>query len=375
MVGPRDRTGPRQTAPLQSADVVPYLIESGLLDPHTVLREGVRVVERSRRNLNYLVHTGGSGYFVKQGIGRDRQATVAAEAVACRVVAGSGGLDRYLVPVRHFDPDRSIAVLDLVPSATSWRDHFLRTRRFHLTLARQLGSALARLHGRSTSPDDRTQLQRGPAEVLALHRPSSSILASTSRAGLEVVAISQTAPGLGDALDEAATGWRYEALIHGDVRWDNCLVLARPGSTRTTRIKLIDWELARFGDPAWDIGSVFAEYIGAWIGALPASAQKDPARAVELGRIPLGRIHPPVRAFWEAYRRGRIDAQEDPAELQMRSAAMAGARLIQNGLERADRRAGLPAMSVILLQLGFNTLTRPDNAAAHLLGLNVGEAA
>ncbi|MGH9117840.1 MAG: hypothetical protein ACRD0A_08155, partial [Acidimicrobiales bacterium] len=64
-MGGRGRTGPRRTAPLRPADVVPYLIESGLLDPHTVVRDGVRVVERSRRNLNYLVHTGESGYFVK----------------------------------------------------------------------------------------------------------------------------------------------------------------------------------------------------------------------------------------------------------------------------------------------------------------------
>ncbi|MGH9119903.1 MAG: phosphotransferase, partial [Acidimicrobiales bacterium] len=308
-------------------------------------------------------------------IGRDREATVAAETHACRVVAASGGLDRYLVPLRHFDADRSIAVFDLVPSATSWRDHYLRTRRFHLTLARQLGSALARLHGRTTSPGDRSQLRRGPAEVLALHRPSSSVLASTSRAGLDVVAIAQTAPGLGDALDEAVIGWRYEAVIHGDVRWDNCLVLARPGSTRTTRLKLIDWELARFGDPAWDIGSVFADYLGAWIGALPAADQKDPARAFDLGRIPLHRIHRPVQAFWEAYKGGGTDASDDRAELQIRSAAMAGARLIQNALERADRRTRLPALSVILLQLGFNTLSRPEDATAHLLGLNVGGAA
>src|SRR3712207_7392916 len=41
---------------------------------------------------------------------------------------------------------------------------------------------------------------------------------------------------------------RVEALIHGDARWDNCIVYPRTASRRATRVKLVDWEHACFGD-------------------------------------------------------------------------------------------------------------------------------
>ena len=47
--------------------------------------------------------------------------------------------------------------------------------------------------------------------------------------------------------------WRAETFIHNDVKWDNFLVYARAGSRRLTQMKIIDWELANFGDPAWDV--------------------------------------------------------------------------------------------------------------------------
>ena len=360
-----------EVAPLSAAGVVRYLIGVGLLDAALVVRGKVRVEERSRRNLNFLVHCGEGGLFVKQGLGVDKRLSVGAEAAAYRMLADFESLGKYLVRARHFDPVRAIQVLSLVPSATSLRDHHVRTRHLPLMAARHLARALAHLHNGGLAGDSPAQLRRAPAEALSIHRPTTAAVDVTSRAGRAVISMIQAAPGFGDALDSASGEWRCESVIHGDVRWDNCLVFGLAGSARRTRLKLVDWELARVGDPAWDLGSVFAEYLAAWTASLPASAEVPPDRVLAAARMPVERIHRPVRTFWDSYCDARI-GDDDLRALRLRAVRYAGCRLVQTGFERADRSTRVPTQSVICLQLGLNLLTRSREAAAHLLALDLG---
>ena len=58
------------------------------------------------------------------------------------------------------------------------------------------------------------------------------------------------------AFDRSRLEWSPACLVHGDLRWANALF----DTTETPpRVWLVDWELASAGDPAWDLGSVFAD--------------------------------------------------------------------------------------------------------------------
>ncbi len=64
----------------------------------------------------------------------------------------------------------------------------------------------------------------------------------------------------------ARGAWRPVALIHADLKHDN--VLVGPGG----RIALIDWEMARVGDPAWDLAGLMVRPLldpesGGWCDA------------------------------------------------------------------------------------------------------------
>ena len=68
-------------------------------------------------------------------------------------------------------------------------------------------------------------------------------------------------PGVGVALRRVAADWTPDCLVHGDVKWENCLFDGPPGARRGVRVA--DWELAAFGDPAWDVGCAVGELEGA----------------------------------------------------------------------------------------------------------------
>lgn len=357
--------------PLTGAHLVGYLLDVGVLTAEDVVRRGVRVEDRSRRNLAHLVligEPGGRSLFVKQGLGQDRQSCLAAEVAAYHVTADIPALDPFLVPVRHVDTDRSVLVLDAVPASRTVREHHLVTRRLPIFAARQLGAALRHLHVGYPAKVP-AALRAGPADVLRLHRPTQAAVGSTSPGGQAVLEMLQGRAARA-LLDSAAADWRDEALVHGDVRWDNVL-LSAPGHRRVSRLILVDWELARVGDPAWDLGAALGEYLVFWVLSLPVAADVSPARALAAARFPLSRVQTPLRSLWHGY----LGVRPVPADLRLRAARYAGCRLVQAGFEHADRSMRLPAHSVVCVQLGLNLLARPLDGAAHVLGLDLGPTA
>jgi aminoglycoside phosphotransferase (APT) family kinase protein len=62
-------------------------------------------------------------------------------------------------------------------------------------------------------------------------------------------------PVLVAGLRTARALWRSLALVHGDLKHDNVLVEPTPDGLR---VRVLDWEMARIGDPAWDLAGLTA---------------------------------------------------------------------------------------------------------------------
>jgi len=150
----------------------------------------------------------------------------------------------------------------------------------------------------------------------------------------------------------------------GDLRWDNCLAVAPPGSARRTRLVILDWELAGPGAAGFDVGTVLAEYLRAWVGSIPIVEPGDPGRLVARAGHPLRRMQPALQAFWSAYR------LENPVQPTLRRVIeLSAVRILQIAVERAQGLAAPSAHVVTLVQLADNMLRGPEDAALSLLGL------
>lgn len=354
---------------LDVADVVPYLTGRGLLHARAVVDGGLRVVDLSRKNRVFVVTADDEPCYVVKLPDEPGDSGVEHEAaVLDRLRSGAG--DSRLIPFLPipivYDAAENVLVLEVPPNARDLRQHHGR-RRFSRTLAHETGKGLAVLHSVASAVLDGLQAP-DPSGLLAVHRPNLRAARTLTAASVDLVRMIQGSEELCWDLDELLGCPRDESVIHGDLRWDNCLALSRGGSSRKTRVLLIDWELSAAGDPALDIGAYFAEYLRAWQRSVGMPDPREPARRLVDPRQVLPTMQPTVAVFWEAYERHRSHSAIELSRTLRRGLRFAGARLVMTALEEAQMLVELRQSVLSTLQLGANVLRRPDEAAAHLLG-------
>ena len=371
---------------LTQRDAVPHLLDAGLIESRQVVEGGVRVVDASQRNRTFKVIAGsGPSFLLKQGIGAGGRAMVAHEAAVYRMLhedRRARRLRRYLPRFHRHEADDAVLVLELMPEALNVQDYVLRTGRFSTLHARCIGRALAALHDiprpaahavdgahGAAAPADPLLSPHAPW-VLSLHRPVLRALREFSSANIQLIKLVQEYAEFGRHFDELRAQWRSEAIIHGDLKWGNCVVARRSAGGPRTRVGLVDWELASLGDPAWDVGSVLHDYLSFWLISIPITGEAPPDRFLELARYPLERMLPAMGAFWQAYTSARRLDASVARELLGRAVRLGGARLVQAAMEQVQSAAMLTGNVVCVLQLALNIMARPREASVQLLALD-----
>jgi thiamine kinase-like enzyme len=354
----------------REAELVRYLLDSGLLANSAVVDGRLRVRNTSRRHQSFLVETReGPSFFIKHGVDGERSAALAREYAIYRHLSerAAGLVAKYLPRLRIYDDDRHLLILDLVPNAESLRDYHTRRARFPKRVAARLGLSLGMLH-QLTPVDGAAEAEafrRGVPWILSVHRPHLAMLRDFSGATLQLIKFIQRVGELGERLEAMAGQWRQECLIHGDIKWDNAIIT----KDRLARLVLVDWEVASLGDPAWDIGSIFMDYLCFWVMSIPVTGEVPPERFAELARFGISDMQPALREFWYAYVRVRKFNAAQSAEALSRAVGLAAARLLQITFEQAQTASRLTSNLVLCLQLTLNMLRRPEAAAADLLGI------
>ncbi len=354
---------------------VPRLLEWGLLDAGAVVDGDVRVSSVARRNHNLRVEGGGiGGWLIKQpgpDVGSER--TLRAEAAfyqLCQNQPIAAPVARFMARLRTTFPDGPILVFELLAGAEPLR-RMLRDRwpdeRRRLASARALGAALGTLHatfrGCEPAADPRlAALPDLPVWSLKVHRPEPALLASMTPARRRLLRIVQGESAMFDQFDAVRASWRGETMIHGDLRFDNVLVVggASPG------VRLVDWETVQVGDPAWDVGVVLQELVVRWLSGMPQAASLGALERVSSARYPLAEVKTTAGAFWAGY---RSTAEVDSAGLLLRAVRFSAVRLVQTAWEDSVFDQELTSRAVLALQTGANVLADPERAISDLYAL------
>jgi len=359
---------------LNKNDLVHYLLERGLLERRAVVDGDVMVVEGVRRHHNYsVIRRNGAGLFVKQ-MQPDQafSAQTLQKEAACYVLMES---DPALQPIhalmprfRSYDPDRHILVLELIGGGENLTELHRRVNAFPSDVAQRIGELLARYHdvsGRELLPRANAAIFQGqPPWILSFHLMPRGSVQNLSAANGQFMTILQSYPDFGQALDRVRAGWRRNALVHGDMKFDNVVMRFEEQT-----MHVVDWELADVGDSAWDVASILQAYLTWWIATLQRVPTGEPDDAAQ---YPLETIQPAIRAFWDAYVSSRrLSAREADAELE-RAVSYAGARMLQTVYESMAWAPSLTQHAVWQVQACINILKQPRAAATDLLGFPAG---
>jgi hypothetical protein len=362
---------------LSSKNVIPYLLERGILTPTSVVNGDVQVVEASRRNRNFkLMRQDSPGLFIKQVQLWDQPTTTALrrEAVCCWMATKETSfapLTEVVPKYEFYDPVLNILVTGLVPGAENLSEHHYRLGRFPTETAAALGCSLRRYHGLMTQVEKSAyavMFSRIPPWILSVHQQAAQSFNAISAGNSQMLAVIRQYPDYQRHLDVLRDLWRVDSLIHGDMKWDNCLVEPSFGQPEAGRLRIVDWELADFGDAAWDVGAIFQAYVSFWILSIPFSMETPVNLLAERARYPLKSMHPALQAFWQSYQTGGSPEADWPGFLE-RSVKYAAARMIQTVYEHMYQAPQLTSSALALLQVSLNMLHRPTEARQHLLGL------
>jgi hypothetical protein len=357
---------------LTVANLAHFLIHRGLVSSDAIVAGDVVILDASRRNRNFkVIRNSGPGLFLKQPGEMQLEATLRLhrEAAFYERAREDRALSRLMPRLITYDAARHVLILELLADAESLRHYHARENAFPVEIGRMLGQGLGLYHvqtaGMLEDEAMRSLFPRLMPAVLKLQTGGFTALSRFHQIGRVLSALIQQDPEFQSLLDALGAEWRRDTLIHGDLRLDNVLVLPETGNGLDFRI--VDWELADFGDAAWDVGAVLQSFLTLWILSMPIDSGLEPELYVEMAAQPIEPMRPMLRAFWNAYADARGLAESELQSELERSVRFGAARLVWAAAEQSVRATEFDLVAIAMLQMSFNILKNPAQAVIDLL--------
>ena len=241
-----------------------------------------------------------------------------------------------------YDAGQHVLILELLLGGETLEQYHQRIGKLPLETARLLGETLGAWHSGMRDAIRDKPPAAFPAAIPWMLSADTATVAdfdSVSEANRELLRIIGKYDTFGRALQDLRDQWVANTLIHGDLKWEHCILIHG-------QLRIVDWEFADIGDGCWDAGAVLQAYLHLWV----QSVTDDP----------LAEIQPAIRAFWEAY--------AGSAEMLERAVGYAAVRMIQTAWENLMTASEIGAEEVRLLQVSQNILASPREAVQRLFG-------
>jgi hypothetical protein len=355
---------------LTKSTLIHHLLDRGRISPRSCVDGEFRVAEQAERNRLFRVGLADSvGYFVKHPLTLEgsRTYTLWVEAACYWLINNDPGfspLRRSVPEFYHYDYQKHILVLGLLPSVESLHSLYWRTRVPDQRHTDSIASLLITLHGEvsahALSGKAVSLFSRAVPWALTIHDAGSCWFQPQTNADLSILQYVRGKPALSQTLEAVRASWAESSLIHGDIKWSNFLVDPNNGPREGSPVKLIDWEIASVGDPLWDVAGVFCSYLlfllhadGGW-GTAVGARGFDARFLVALAR------------FWRFYCDGLAMAPGGRARALVKAVAFAGVRMIQSCIESAGFLQSFDENTHKTLRFGEDLLARPEDFAAYV---------
>jgi thiamine kinase-like enzyme len=360
---------------LTEYNICHYLLEKGMLELKTLIAGTFTARRNDSRNNNFIINKefDENKYFIKQVKANDLEKieTLRTEA-ACYQLANTDAhykvLKGFLPAFHYYDSLNNVLIIEQVKDAFSIHDFYFQMGEFKTNLPELLADTLASYH---TAVNQ--QLQQFPhfrqikpwvftlatAPPVWPYSPQPSVEQQIIQLIFKNVEFVQL-------LRQLETEWQPGTLIHNDVKFNNFLLNYDYENKKINSVKLIDWELADIGDPLWDAAAVMQNYLLLWINT---DVPEQPGMQTPFKKIKLEEVQPCINTFWKRYMQQLKFDQAQQRLFLTKAVKYAALKLIYSCFEMAPGSATLQPTNVKMLQMSFNILRSPENAAVQLFGI------
>jgi Phosphotransferase enzyme family len=296
-------------------------------------------------------------------------------------------IGEFLPELLYFDPENSILIVRYLADCTDIYQYYTNEHKFPVEVARSIGVLLATIHSQTFQQlahkrfwDDSQMAARKRSHLASSHsaidlidrltRITPQIVQTLPPECWQFFRLYQRFPSLSAAIIELGAAITPSCLVHHDLKLNNILVdldWERPGSSG---IRLIDWERANWGDPAFDLGCILGSYLEIWLDGLAIGSSLSINESLQLATTPLELLQPSLFTLVQAY------LAEFPAitiarpSYLDRAIQFAGLALIQSVEGKIYEERAFDNRGIVILQVAKQLLCTPQAAMNTLFGAN-----
>ncbi|MEH2460267.1 aminoglycoside phosphotransferase family protein [Nostoc sp.] len=294
-----------------------------------------------------------------------------------------GNISAIAPLVVHFDEENSILVRNYLSEYQELGIFYHNNDIFPQEIASAIGTTLAGLHratfNRREYKDFMATAPQGefrygfynPAQGVGSIEPE--IFGTVPTDALKFYVLYQQYESLESAIADLASNWNPCCLTHNDLKLNNILLHSRWEKLDNCLVRLIDWEACSWGDPAFDLGTLLASYLGIWLKSLVVDPTIELEESLHLALTPLEILQPSIIALIRAYINAFPMILEYRSDFISRVIQFAGLALIHQIQEMITCRKYFSNADICMLQVAKRLLTMPEQAVLTIFGISESE--
>ena len=285
---------------------------------------------------------------------------------------------RALLPVvLHFDSENSIMVSQYLDDYRDLAAFYAKENVFPSAIASSIGTIIATIHRSTYNRQEYREFFYNtntlPINLVKyliskMERVEPEIFGMVPPDVLKFISLYQRYDSLGQAMAELSTAFKPCCLTHNDLKVNNIILHVDSHKSSEKIVRLIDWERANWGDPAFDLGILINTYLVIWLNSLVISNSLTIEESLRLATIPLEKIQPSIAALTCTYLDNFPEILEHRPDFLLRVVQFTGFGLIQQVLAMMQNQASLGNTGIAILQVAKSLLCRPEQSMQTVFG-------
>jgi hypothetical protein len=294
-----------------------------------------------------------------------------------------GNISAIAPLVVDFDEENSILVRSYLSEYLELATFYHNNEIFPQEIATAIGTTLAGLHrttyNRREYKDFMATAPQGevrygfynPAQGLESIGPD--IFGTVPTDALKFYLLYQQSESLESAIADLAYNWNPCCLTHNDLKLNNILVHSSWEKLDNSLVRLIDWEACSWGDPAFDLGTLLASYLGIWLNSLVVDPTIELQESLHLALTPLESLQPSILALIRGYLNAFPMILEYRNDFIVRVIQFAGLALIHQIQNMITCQKSFNNADICMLQVAKSLLTMPQQGVLTIFGISESE--